>query len=366
MASDWVGIAETTTRDYLRDVENDVTRNRKLLAMLQARGRITFNHSGTDMDWKVRFKRAIPKGYADMDTVTFPRRNRHKTAVLGWRGYNLSEAISKFDRLKNRGTPAIVKLFETKVTDMIDDLEDHFGDQLYLDGNATGNEKLLHGIESFFGAGATLTNSPVATPSDTYAGINTDLASYGGTWSLTTGNTDWPSGTGSAEYDFFSPLLVDYTNTFWTAATKTWPNTCEEALRYAIIKAKKNKNTKRASIDMVLLNDELYRQFADKQTGKERVVVQQGGSKTTLLGLGFGDAINYEGAELSYEYGVPNKIGYGFNLDYMELCSMQGTLFDNQGPFENENDKSIRWSIDFMGNLKFSSGRYFFKLKNYS
>jgi predicted metal-dependent peptidase len=88
MASDWVGIAETTTRDYLRDVENDITRNRKLLAMLQARGRITFNHSGTDMDWKIRFKRAIPKGYADMDTVTFPRRNRHKTAVLGYRGYN--------------------------------------------------------------------------------------------------------------------------------------------------------------------------------------------------------------------------------------------------------------------------------------
>jgi hypothetical protein len=368
MANDWVGIAETTIRDYIREVEVDVMRNRKWLAMLQSRGRVEFNHSGTDMDWKVRYKRAIPKGYADMDTVTFPRRNRHKTASLGWRGYNLSESISKFDRLKNKGVPAIVKLMETKVDTMLEDLEDFFGDQLYNDGNATGNEKLIHGIESFMGAGAVLANSPVATPSDSYAGINTDLGSYGGTWDLSGGTTTWPTGKGTAEYDFYSPLLVSYNNAFWAASTDTWPNTCEEALAYAIIKCKKNKGGLAGGpIDMVLLNDELYRQFAEKVRGKERITIVQGGGAgaSTLTKLGFGDVINYEGAEVTYEYGVPVATGYGFNIARMLLASMQPTLFDTQGPIENEVDKTLRWSIDFMGNLRFHSPRNFFKLFNY-
>src|SRR5262245_45990520 len=132
--ADWVGIAETTIRDYIREVENDVMRNRKWLAKLQADGRVTFNHSGTEMDWKIRYKRAIPKGYGDMDAQVFPRRNRHKTAVLGWRAYSLAESVSKMDKLKNRGTSAIVKILESKVTDMTDDMEEFFGDELYVDG----------------------------------------------------------------------------------------------------------------------------------------------------------------------------------------------------------------------------------------
>jgi hypothetical protein len=118
---------------------------------------------------------------------------------------------------------------------------------------------------------------------------------------------------------------------------------------------------------MVLLNDELYRQFAEKVRGKERITIVQGGGAgaSTLTKLGFGDVINYEGAEVTYEYGVPVATGYGFNIARMLLASMQPTLFDTQGPIENEVDKTLRWSIDFMGNLRFHSPRNFFKLFNY-
>jgi hypothetical protein len=368
MAGEWVGIAETTIRDYIRDVEVDVIRNRKILAMLQSRGRVTFNHSGTDMDWKVRYKRGQMKGYSDLDTVTFVRRNRHKTAVLGYRAYTMDEQISKMDRLKNRGTPAIVKILEEKVTVMAEDMEDNFGDIFYLDGNATGREKDFHGIESFMGTGSASSTAPIYLASDTYAGINTDQGYYGGTW---TGN--WPVGTGPAEYDFYSPLLVDYTATLatasggWSASTKTWANTCLEATRYGIIHSRKNKS-KKGQIDFVLLNDELYRLFVEQLATKERITVVQGGGQSgdTLTGLGFSDVVNYEGCEITAEYGMPSNTGYGFNVDFVELASMQDKLFVTTGPFENENDKSIRFSIDCFGNLKFVSPRYFFKLKNFT
>lgn len=365
MPDNWAGIAETTIRDYIRDVEDDILRNRKLLAMMRAKGRITFNHSGTQMDWKIRYKRALPKGYADMDTQTFPRRNRHKTATLEYRGYSLAESISKLDKLKNRGVPAIVKVLETKVESMVEDMEEFFGDELYIDGGAAGNGKRIHGIESIMGNSGVQANGFVASPSATYAGISTALGNYGGAWTASGGNSTWPIGKGDANYDFFSPTLVDYTNASWQASTKTWPNTCIEAMRFAILKLMKNKSEK-GRVNMVLLENELYRQFIEAIAAKERIVVQRGSSdSTSLTGLGFGDVTNFEGTEVTSEFGMPVNTGYLWNMANMELRSMQSTLFMNEGPFDNEEAKTTRFSIDFFGNMMFRP-RYFGKLFAYS
>jgi hypothetical protein len=367
MVAAWVGIVETTTDEFIRDVEEAIQRNYKLLALLQARGNTTFGHSGVQANWKTKFKRALPRGYADLDVQTYPRRNRHKTAKLPWRAYSLAEAISKFDRLQNRGQPAIVNLMGEKVQSMADDMQTYFGEQIYVDGDAAGNEKGIHGIESMMIASGVSTTTPTALPNDTYAGINTALGYYGGTWDQSGGTSIWPNGKGSVEYDFFSPLLVDYTNTKWTAATKTWANTCGEALRYAIHKSRRNKS-KKGAIDVCLLNDELFRLWIEFQAAKERLVVMegQGGRGDTLTAMGFGETYMFEGVEVTWEYGTPANTGYGFNCDYMELMSMQDRLFVPNGPYENEVDKSIRFDIDFFGNLRFESPRYFFKLFNYS
>jgi hypothetical protein len=122
--------------------------------------------------------------------------------------------------------------------------------------------------------------------------------------------------------------------------------------------------SKRGRIDFILLNSELYRQFADRYAGKERVVIQKGGGQT-LLDLGFGDVINFEGCEVTYEFGVPSATGYGFNVQQMELRSMQDKLINSYGPIENEEDKSLRFGADFFGNMIFRP-RYFTKWKNYT
>lgn len=361
--ADWSRIVNTTIHKYIRDVEVNVMRNRKLLALMKSKGRISFNNSGDLMDWKVRFKRAPMQGYADSDTLTFSRRDRWKTAQLDYRGYAATDSMTKLERLKNKNTEAIVKVYSEIAANLMEDMDDQFGDELYIDGNATGNGKRIHGAESWFSVSGASTKQPIGLPNDTYAGLLTTLGNYGGNWS-TTGSTvtatDWPTGTGDAHYDFWSPLVVDYTNnntsgtgtgiTGWSASTKTWPNTCREALRYGIIKGRKNKS-KKGMLDLILLEGELFRQLEEKIEGNERLVISRG-DKQGLYALGFTDVINYEGVDVGYEYGVPVNTGYGWSMDNLELCSLQGQMFVPEGPDMDIASQSYRFSIDFFGNMK--------------
>jgi hypothetical protein len=342
--ADWSRVVNTTIANFIKGEEVNILRNRKLTAMLKSRGRITFNWAGEHMDWKVRYRRAPMQGYADTDTLTFPRRDRWKTATLPWRGYALTDSMTKGEKLKNRSVQAIINIYDQIAKSIMEDMEESFGDELYIDGNAAGNAKRIHGLESFLGASAQSGNF-VGLPSSTFAGLNCTLGAYGGNWSSGT----WPIGKGDAHYDFWAPTIVDYTNTAWSAGTKTWPNTCVEALRFGIQKSQKNK-TKKGSLDMILLEGELYRQFLALLDSKQRIVVQSNASNSTLIKLGFTDVQNFDGVDITWEYGTPVGVGYGLNVDQMELRSMQGQLFVPEGPDYDISGKSYRFSIDFFGN----------------
>jgi hypothetical protein len=359
----WERVVNTTIAKYIREVEVNVLRNRKLLALLKSKGRITFGHSGQNLDWKVRYKRAPMQGYADMDTLTFSRRERWKTATLDWRGYAATDSMTKKERLMNKNVEAIVKVYSEIAANLMEDMEDQFGDELYIDGNASGNSKRIHGLESFLaGTGSGASAGYVEPPSDTYAGLSTVLGNYGGSWSVNgSSQVEWPSGYGDAHYDFWSPLIVDYTDSAWAATTDTWVNTCREAIRYGVIKGRRNKS-KRGMLDLILLDNELFRLLEEKIEGNERVVVNRG-EKSALVSLGFNDTVNFEGIDITYEYGVPANVGYGLCTECMELCSLQDTLFAPFGPDFDIATQSHRFSIDFFGNLKIGSPRNFVKWK---
>lgn len=359
--AEWIRVVNSTIAKYIREVEHNIMRNRKLLALLRERGRISFGHSGTHLDWKVRYRRVPMTGYADMDTLTFQRENRLKTATLDWRGYSATDAVSKRERLINANTEAIVKIFSETAAMLAEDIEDQFQDELYVDGNATGNSKRIHGLESFFAATAlTYTDSPVYSPNDTYAGLSTALGQYGGNWSSTGANNDWPSGTGAAEYDFWSPLIVAYDTAFWSpASNEAWSNTCKEALRYGILKGQRNRS-QRGQLDLVLMENEMFRLFEEKLEGNERQVVYRNEDRG-LWKLGFRDMVNFEGVDHTFEYGVPTNTAYGVCVDALELCSVQKQLFVPDGPDYDIATKTHRFSIDFLGNLRTKSPRNFVK-----
>ncbi len=352
--AEWTRVVHTTIHKFLRETEIGVVRNRKLLAMLQSKGRITFGHSGDLLDWKIRYKRNPMQGYADMDTLNFSRKNRWLTAQLDWRGYAATDMMTKREKLINANTEAIVKVWSEIASNLLEDVEDAFGEELYGDGNASGRSKNIHGFESWLGdTNSEATAGYIYPPSDTYAGVVTTLGNYGGNWDTSSGNVIWPSGKGDAHYDFFSPVVVKVTSNSWAASTKTWANTCREALRYGLIKGRRNKS-KRGMIDMVLMDGDWFRLFEEKIEATERL---QAIRPDGLLKLGFTDVISFEGIEHSWEFGIPSETAYGIPSESLELCSLQKSLFVPEGPDFDISTQAHRFSIDFYGNLKNASPR---------
>lgn len=277
----------------------------------------------------------------------------------------MTDMVTKKEKLMNRGKPALIKYVSEMVEQMSDDFTDRFHKQIYIDGDATGNSKKIHGFDSFTTA-SQQTGNFVATPNDSFGGLTTNLGNYGGSWTGT-----WPVGTGDTEYDFWAPVIADYTNTAWAASTKTWVNTCHEVLRFVIIKCKRN-DTMKGALDCFFLDGELFRQWEALLDTKERVMVAPGaaGSKPTLRNLGFGDVQDFEGTEITWEFGVPtdssgNPQGYAMNVDEMELCSLQDRLFVPEGPFYDEASLSDRFAIHMFGNMKWNP-RYFGKVAQYT
>jgi hypothetical protein len=344
----------TTTNRFLREEEVNILRNRKLTALVQQKGRIKYNQSGNKLEWRVRYKRVPIQGYADADTLTFPRRDRWKVASLPWRGYVVTDSEGKIESLANRGPEAIIKVYGEVGQNLRDDIEDQFGEEMYLDGNLAANAKRMHGLESFFGCTAA-SGAKVAVPNDSYAGLSTVLGDGGGAWSGT-----WPDGRGDSNYDYWSPIVIQYAQDVWGNSGATWALNCLSALRFGLRTAQRNKS-KRGMVDLVLLSGSMYEQFLNKFDNKQEIIVNRGDRKTGLVSLGFGDTTYFDGAEVTWEYGIPDGVGYGINVDEIELNSMQGQLFQADGPDWDIASRAWRFAVDFLGNMRMNP-RNFFKL----
>jgi hypothetical protein len=362
VAAEWARIANTTIHKYVRDVEDNIQRNRKLPAMLKSKGMITYNHSGDLINWRIKYKRAPMRVFRESDTLTFARINRWKQAELDWRGYAATDSVGKLEKLKNRGVEAIIKFYSEMAENLLEDITENFAEELWIDGNLAANAGKIHGLESIFSVSGGHANGFIGIPNDTYAGLSTALGNYGGSWSLNGANAEWPYGSGDPEYEFWSPLVVDYTDTAWDASTKTWPNTCLEALRFGIHGMMKNKSAK-AMVDAILLERTLYRQFLNKLQTEEQVNVSRGENKDGLYALGFRDVVNFDGVDVTAEYSVPSTVGYGIAPRCMELMSMQDKLFVPMLPDFDIASQNERMGIDFYGNLRLNP-KYLWKLDN--
>ena len=348
--------ANVTINRYIREVTKAIMRKRVLLAMLQSKGRVTNNLSGKLVDWKVKYKRSPMSPFTDGDSIVFTRQEKHKTAQLPMRSYVVSQSMNKSDKLMNAGKEAIVKKYSDMVKEILDDIRDQFSEQLIqVDGNAAGNTDRIHGLESVFSA-TNNASALVGTNNDTYAGLATTRGTYGGSWTGT-----WPDGYGDSQYDFWTPLVVNYNSTLaaasggWSPTTKTWAQTCIEALRFAIINTQRNST----DLDFFLLEKNLYRQALDKIDDTERLLVQRN-QDVGMTKLGF-RGINVDGVDIYWEVGLTSGVGYGLCMDELELMSWQSQLFASNSDFNLET-VSDRVAVDFYGNLKMTSPRSLCKL----
>lgn len=374
-SNEWARVAATTIRDYIREEENDIMRNRPVLAMLKNRGLVVRNVGGDGFSWEARYRRAPMQTNDGEQPIDFARQNRWDNAHLDYAGYLVADQVTKRERLKNKTNAALIKYFGRMASLLMEDIEDQFAEELYVDIDGTGNSERFTGLESMFGATQTIQLSdgtartanagdPVAYPNDTYAGLSTVLGTKGGSWSSGNINSTWPFGVGAAEasaYDFWSPVIVNYTSSAFDGSSTTWKANAVKAVRFMLDAINTRNKSKFGKCDLVLIDRGLYREYKDTLDSKERIQVT---ATSELKSLGFEgqDMIQQDGATIMSEYGVPSAVGYGLTVNAMQLRSMQSQLFVPTGPDFSMDHQAWRFMVDIHGQWRFHSPRHYGKL----
>ena len=362
-STDWARSIATTIVNHLREEEIACLRKYKLFAALEAAGQVRMNMAGRGFDWEVQYRLHAPQGNNGETPRSFARQNLWKKAELEYRGYQVADAIFKKEMLENRSAQALVNVAGKMSSRLITSIQQYLAKQWVQDGYASGNDLKFHGIESFIGTNGTVNVAtgaqrtanaadPFAYPSDSYAGVNTQLGYYGG--SQVSGV--WPNGEADPEYDFFSPVITNYTSSYF--GDTSWTANCTKAIREALHQTRRN-DSKEDQIDMVLLDRRLYIDFLNSLDSKERVIVSRNNG---LKSFGFTDVTELDGVEVSAENSVPSGVGYGLAVGNIELLCMEGNLLTSEGPFYDEITQQYRYVVSHLGNLKFKSPRNFFKL----
>jgi hypothetical protein len=362
-STDWARSIATTIVNHLKEEEVASLRKFKVFAALEGSGNIRTNMSGRGFDWEIQYRNHTPSGNNGETPRSFARQNLWKNAELEYRGAQVTDAIYKKEMLENRSASALVNVAGKMASRLLTSMEQYLAKEWVVDGYAAGNELRFHGLESFLGyngtinvaTGATRTANaadPFAAPSDTYAGLSTVLGAYGGSQK----SGVWPSGEADPEYDFYSPVIANYTSSYFGGTT--WAANCTKALREALHQTRRN-DTKQDQVDMCLMDRRMYIDFLNKLDEKERVVV----SRTNgLRSYGFTDVFEFDGVECSSENSIPAGVAYGLAVGNMELLCMEGQLYNSEGPFYDEITQQYRYVVSTLGNLKFKSPRNFFKL----
>jgi len=351
-------VAVDTLSGFLRHKTEPIFTKDVFLAGLKANGRITYKETGVEMDWPVRYRRRSIEASDGYDsTVSTPRTVTRRRAKLPWRRYRLGESFTKFERLANAGGARMYDILGNLVGECVDDFLSDFRTKLYGDGNSTGS-KDIHGLESIFSYSALINAAAkCGAPNDYYGQMYTTLGYYGGDWTADTSDY-WPTGSGSAEYCFWSPLIVDSTNTNWTATTKTWANTWQECLAFAMAYQEMNQNEQ---FNFCLMNPQRLLNVKQSLESIQRLEVTQN-SELTKLGL---QTMRFEGLEIASQSGVPAATTYLFRWDKMSLRCMLPQLIDVEQD-KDPNDSSDQYFFDCFCNLQFDSPAFFAKVTDIS
>jgi hypothetical protein len=361
--AEFAAVLKEAAPAYLKGRADNTIRNRLLLTLLAKNGRIKYNASSHKLYWDVKAGQRVIEAYGDDGVINFQRSDLHEQLNIDWRGYKMSDRMTEKQRLMLGDLTAIIDRYSGVAEDMMDDLQDGFCGELFVDGYAAANTNRLHGLESFFGTGTTVAADRIAQPSDTYGGHSSVLGTRGGTWStnLTTypnanAATDWPDGNGTADYDWNSPKVINYSSTNWGTGSTTWADNCERVLGQTTIwttltGGKKGRPT------LYLLAGDLFYDYQNKMRAKYRISVPHSEAND----LGFSDTLNQDGVMIQADFDVPAGSGYGLNINQMVLESLDSVLFSSRGPEYDINTDGYLWLIGFFGNARYNI-KHFSKL----
>jgi hypothetical protein len=362
-------VSTATIADYEKGYQDLTLRSRLFAAMLMRRGRVSYNHAGTEMKWQAMISLARARGYGNGQTLEFGSTQPNIQFTAGWRGLYAAESMGLMDMMMNRASDSqLIDLWQQKANIVMEGLKQDFWQEAFNNGSDAMKPE---GLESFLTHTTCGAADKIATPNDTYAGLSTLLQSQGGSWSTTAGiatkpnatnGTDYPHGRGRPEYDATSPLLVHTNSTSWTGTATFLANA------WRVIDQARNwmaRNGDREYLpDLCLLSSDFWTDFRNNQEAKTHILLPH----KEASDLGFPDTLNMDGMAIKgSDFDMPPATGYIINLKAMDVCCMFDTLFKlitgNSGSSTVESFlKSAGFDLDslsnrivalFLGNFKY-------------
>lgn len=354
--------------------ESDLTfRNRMWLALMEKYGVIDY---GVDTSyacvWNVVNKLPDVSTFGDSGDINFDEHSALAQLTVNVRGYKATDRLPKKQYLLNKGNKTkISNLYRMKSEHLLKAMRYNVCAEVYTDGYATNNTHRFIGLESFMGAGTVAAGDRIAMTSDTYGGLSTALGNAGGTWSdsgvaasqyNSTLSNDFPFGQGSSEYDYVSPLLVNWSSTAWPSTSTSFVDNCEDMLRFTILAQRHRGALEGSTAPLVaLFGTGLYNDFLTFYSARnhQQIPIPE------AVELGFPETINFEGSWISHDYNCEVNTGYLLAPEMMELFTPQGQLFDVEGPEWSTPDQAFLYIVSLFGNLRFQP-KFFAKMKNYA
>lgn len=348
-------VIATTISEYTKKAIDATMAKYIFLAMLKKKNRIRKVRGGTDIKKVVKHKRASLTSITDLPTIQFTPINRHQPIELPARGYKMVDAVTMWQKYMNSGPAAIINATTNLMTELLDDFDFKLGSKFYANGYAQSPGVDWHGCHSLGDFSGAHTDARIAAPTGNYAGYTTAFGSKG-TWATGT----FPGGDGSTGYHFFSPLISLYQNSGYGGATADFKGQCLRAMRQCFIW----QELRGHKIDTWLGTGGAFGVVANVVEAKEQIRTERSKSNSLLINLGFGNVINFEGTDITFERGVPGTVTtttagahavpfHGFSWDQIELFHWgpQFIMSLNDFSIESLADRHLAWT---MSNLYFN------------
>lgn len=345
---------EVTAAQYSKGFSDNTIRKRALLKLLAQKGRITYNNQSHQFVWLEKFAQPTIQTHGSGGQFDFNQSDLYKQCSADVRGYTGTDVLYQKDFLMNGGGPnALIDHYGRKMPDLLEALDDAFGAELYGDGDDTSRDNNLQGLMTGMVYTSPGAADLIATPNGSYAGLTTNLGTYGGTWSsdLTTYPNatlakDWPDGSGAVSYDFHAPLFVNSAATQW--GSTTFADNCESVLRRTTHWLTKNGGEDGAP-DVFMMGSNKWHDFCTYHSARYRISVPNVNGSTDL-GFSRG-ALTQDGVKVMYEFDCPADKIHCINLDRMTLQSIDSTLWATRGPHYDIKTDAYLFRVGFFGNM---------------
>lgn len=309
----------TTRAAYLKSVWDNVVTNNPAWAFLQRKGNITFNQTGTSVDWPVEVGEHVASSRTAGAARTFADHNHYIRPTLTPVVRDFTDRMTWEEGQMNRGEEAIIKAEKNILNRMGKNMKKDLAYQLLVGSGSNGN---VSGLASIFSDdGTTIETGKEYNPNGTYGGYSLAIDGL-------VGSVDDPVSKA------FTPLIVNALDAEFdiSAGTgTTWKTNCNGAIRYAVQKVTYSQDPEFRP-DVVILNQSDF--IAYLNANDSRIELNHTMKVGTDM-LGFDNVLCDAGIPVIWDENMP--AGQGMVLNFDQIFAD----FWHEGPVYLDDDKDI-------------------------